>query len=40
MGVLSLLSGKELLCLVNPDNICISGLKEDIKEPIMNVPSL
>ena len=38
MGVLSIPSGKEFLSLMNHYNTCISGLLEDMKEPIMNNP--
>ena len=38
MGVLSITNGKEFLTLVNHDNTCISGLPEDMKVPIMNIP--
>ena len=37
-GVLSIPSGKEFLSLVNHDNTCISGLPEDMKEPIVCIP--
>ena len=38
MGILSIYWGKEFLCLRNHDNTCISGLPEDMQEPIMNIP--